>query len=44
VASFRGRTVVAPIPRFVDVQHVGVLISDKQSGPFKIELKDMGAE
>lgn len=43
VASFRGRAVVAPIVRFVDVQYIGLLISDKQSGPFNIELKDIGA-
>ena len=43
VASFRGRAVVAPIVRFVDVQYIGLLISDKQSGPFNIELKDVGA-
>ena len=43
-ASFRGRPVAAPIVRFADVQCFGVLISDRQSGPFKIELKDMGAE
>jgi NADH dehydrogenase [ubiquinone] 1 alpha subcomplex assembly factor 1 len=43
-ASFRGRAVVAPIVRFVDVQYVGLLISDKQSGAFRIELKDIGAE
>jgi hypothetical protein len=43
-ASFRGRPVVAPIVRLVDVQYVGLLISDKQSGAFRIELKDMRAE
>jgi hypothetical protein len=43
-ASFRGRAVVAPIVRFVDVQYVGLLISDKQSGAFRIELKDIRAE
>jgi len=43
-ASFRGRAVAAPIVRFADVQYFGLLISDKQSGPFKIELKAMGAE
>jgi len=43
-ASFRGRPVAAPIVRFADVQYFGLLISDKQSGPFKIELKGMGAE
>jgi len=40
-ASFRGRAVVAPIVRLVDVHYIGLLISDKQSGPFKIELKDI---
>lgn len=43
-ASFRGRAVVAPSLRLVDVQYVGLLISDKQSGAFKIELKDIRAE
>jgi NADH dehydrogenase [ubiquinone] 1 alpha subcomplex assembly factor 1 len=43
-ASFRGRPIAAPIVRFADVQYFGLLISDKQSGPFKIELKDMGTE
>lgn len=43
-ASYRGRAIVAPIVRFVDVQYIGLLISDKQSGPFKIELKDVRAE
>jgi len=43
-ASFRGRAVVAPLVRLVDVQYVGLLISDKQSGAFKIELKDIRAE
>jgi len=40
-SSFRGRAVVAPIVRLVDVQYVGLLISDKQSGVFRIELKDI---
>jgi hypothetical protein len=43
-ASFRGHAVAAPIVRLADVQYVGVLISDKQSGEFQIELKDMRAE
>jgi len=43
-ASFRGRAVVAPIVRLVDVQYVGLLISDQQSGAFKIELKDIRVE
>lgn len=40
-ASYRGRTIAAPIVRFVDVRYIGLLVSDKQSGPFKIELKDI---
>jgi NADH dehydrogenase [ubiquinone] 1 alpha subcomplex assembly factor 1 len=40
-ASYRGRAIVAPIVRFVDVQYIGLLVSDRQSGPFKIELKDL---
>ena len=43
-ASFRGRAVAAPILRFVDVQCMGLLISDQQSGVFKIEVKDVRAE
>lgn len=43
-ASFRGRPVAAPIVRFVEVRYLGLLISDRQSGPFKIELKDIGVE
>jgi hypothetical protein len=43
-ASFRGRPVAAPVMRLADVQYFGLLISEKQSGPFKIELKDMWAE
>lgn len=43
-ASFRGRAVVAPIVRLVEVQYAGLLISDKQSGAFRIELKDIRAE
>src|SRR5512134_3474546 len=30
-ASFRGRAISSPILRFVDVQYIGLLISDKQS-------------
>ena len=40
-ASYRGRAVVAPIVRFVDVQYIGLLVSDRQSGPFRTELKDI---
>ncbi len=43
-ASFRGRAVAAPVVRFVDVQYLGALISDKQSGAFRMELKDIRAE
>jgi len=43
-ASFRGRAVEAPAVRFVDVQQVGVLISDKQAGAFRIEVKDIATE
>jgi hypothetical protein len=43
-ASFRGRAVAAPPVPFVDVRHMGLLISDKQSGPFMIELREFRAE
>lgn len=43
-AVFRGRAVAAPVVRFVDVQYVGILISDKQSGPFWLELRDIKAD
>ena len=43
-ASFRGRPVAAPTVRFSDVQYLGLLISDKQSGAFKVDLKGIRAE
>lgn len=43
-ASFRGRAVAAPAVRFADVQYVGLLISDKQAGAFRIEVKDITTE
>lgn len=43
-ASFRGRAVAAPPVRFVDVRYLGLLISDRQSGPFKIELRELRIE
>jgi len=43
-ASFRGRAVAAPPVQFADVRYVGLLISDKQSGPFTIELKEIRTE
>jgi len=39
VARFRGRLVVAPPLRLADVRAFGLLISDGQSGPFRVELE-----
>ncbi len=39
--SFRGRAVAEPPVQFGDMRYVGLLISDKQSGPFKIELREL---
>ena len=41
VASFRGRPIAAPTVRFADVRYLGLVISDKQSGAFKVELKEV---
>lgn len=43
-AVFRGRSVAAPVLRFVDVQYLGVMISDRQLGAFWLELIDIKAE
>lgn len=43
-ASFRGRAVDAPALRFADAQYVGLLISDKQAGPFAVEVKGITTE
>ena len=43
-AVFRGRAVAAPAVRFVDVQSVGVMISDMQPGAFRLELSDIRAD
>lgn len=43
-ASFRGRAVAAPPVQFGDVRYLGLLISDQQSGPFTIELRQIRAE
>jgi len=43
-ANFRGRAVAAPPVQFADVRYVGLLISDKQSGPFRVDLKEIRAE
>ena len=40
-ASFRGRAVAAPAVRFVDVQYFGLLISDRQPGAFRVEVKSI---
>jgi len=40
-ASFRGRAVAAPVVRFVEVQYFGLLISDRQPGAFKVEVKSI---
>ena len=39
VPRFRGRLVVAPPLRLTDVRAFGVLISEGQSGPFRVELE-----
>jgi len=43
-ASLRGRAVVAPPVPFADVRYMGLLISDRQSGPFTIELREIRIE
>lgn len=43
-ASFRGRTVAAPPVPFADVRYMGLLISDRQPGPFAIELREIRTE
>ena len=42
-ASFRGRAASLPPLRFEDVRYVGLLISDRQWGPFRIELRNLRA-
>jgi monofunctional biosynthetic peptidoglycan transglycosylase len=43
-ASFRGQAVDAPILRLGDAKYVGLLIADRQSGPFRIDLKAVMTE
>lgn len=43
-ARFRGRPVDAPGLHFADMRYVGVLIADKQAGPFRLELKAISVE
>lgn len=40
-ASFRGRAVEAPALRFGEVQYAGLLISDRQAGAFRLEVKSI---
>ena len=42
--SFRGRATAAPIVRFADVGHFGLLIADRQPGAFKVEITSVLAE
>ena len=43
-ASFRGRALAAPTIVLGEVQTVGLLITDKQVGAFRIEVSSIGAE
>jgi monofunctional biosynthetic peptidoglycan transglycosylase len=43
-ASYRGRAVAAPRLELGAVRQFGLLISDRQSGAFKVELRDLGSE
>lgn len=43
-ASFRGRAVAAPPVQFADVRYMGLLISERQSGAFAIELREIRTE
>jgi hypothetical protein len=43
-ATFRGRPVAAPPLAFGEVRALGVLISDRQAGPFRLELGQVRAE
>ena len=43
-ASFRGRTVDAPAMVFDQMRAIGVLIADKQAGPFRLEIRSILAE
>jgi monofunctional biosynthetic peptidoglycan transglycosylase len=43
-ASSRGRRVKAPALEFGQVGSVGVLISDGQAGPFRLEIREIRAE
>jgi hypothetical protein len=43
-ASFRGRTVEAPALVFDQMRAIGVLIADKQAGPFRLEIRSITAD
>lgn len=43
-ASYRGRAVAAPRVELGAVRYFGLLISDRQSGAFKVELRDLRSE
>ena len=43
-ASFRGRPLDLPPVRFGEVRFIGLLISDRQAGPFGVELRDVRIE
>ena len=43
-ASFRGQAAAVPTLRFGDMKYVGLLISDRQSGAFRVELKAVMTE
>jgi hypothetical protein len=43
-ASFRGSAVEAPALVFGDMKALGLLISDQQAGPFRVEIRSITAE
>jgi NADH dehydrogenase [ubiquinone] 1 alpha subcomplex assembly factor 1 len=43
-ASFRGRTVEAPALAMHEMRAIGVLIADRQAGPFRLEIRSIAAE
>jgi hypothetical protein len=43
-ATFRGRPVAAPPLSFGEVRALGVLISDRQAGPFRLDLRQLRAD
>jgi monofunctional biosynthetic peptidoglycan transglycosylase len=43
-ASFRGTRIEAPPLRFDRVATLGVLISDRQAGPFRLEIREVLSE